>query len=35
MGEAGRKKNLEKYTLEIFEQNMKNVFDHILNNGLE
>lgn len=30
MGEAGRKKFLEKYTLEVFEQNMKNVFDDIL-----
>jgi len=30
MGEAGRKKFLEKYTLEIFEQNMKKVFDGIL-----
>jgi len=30
MGEAGRKKFFEKYTLEVFEQNMKNVFDDIL-----
>lgn len=30
MGAAGRKKYLEKYTLEIFESNMKNVFDKVL-----
>jgi len=33
MGEAGRKKILENYTLDIFEKNMKGVFDEILNNG--
>lgn len=32
MGEAGRKKFFEKYTIERFEQNMKIVFDDILNN---
>lgn len=30
MGEAGRTKFLKKYTLDIFEQNMKKVFDEIL-----
>lgn len=30
MGEAGKKKFLEKYTLDIFEKNMKTVFDDIL-----
>lgn len=30
MGEAGRRKFSEKYTFEIFEQNMKNVFDSVL-----
>lgn len=30
MGKAGRKKFLEKYTIEIFEENMKNVFEDIL-----
>lgn len=30
MGKAGRKKFLEKYTLDIFEKNMKNVFDEVL-----
>ncbi|MBL1155971.1 MAG: glycosyltransferase family 4 protein [Ignavibacteriota bacterium] len=30
MGEAGRKKFLEKYTFEIFEENMKRVFETIL-----
>ena len=30
MGQAGRKKFLEKYTLDIFEQNLKNVFDEVL-----
>jgi glycosyltransferase involved in cell wall biosynthesis len=30
MGRAGRKKFLEKYTLDIFEKNLKNVFDQVL-----
>lgn len=30
MGEAGRKKYEEKYTLAIFEQNMKNVFEEVI-----
>lgn len=30
MGKAGRKKFLEKYTIEIFEENMRNVFEDIL-----
>lgn len=30
MGKAGRKKFLEKYTIEIFENNIKNVFDKVL-----
>jgi len=30
MGEAGRKKFEENYTLEIFEKNMHNVFDSVL-----
>jgi len=30
MGEAGRKKYLQRYTLEKFERNMKNVFEDIL-----
>jgi glycosyltransferase involved in cell wall biosynthesis len=30
MGNAARKKYEEKYTLEIFEQNMKNVFEKVL-----
>jgi glycosyltransferase involved in cell wall biosynthesis len=33
MGKAGRKKFLKKYTLDIFEQNMKTVFDTVLNNN--
>jgi len=32
MGEAGRKKFLEKYTIDIFEKNIKNVFDRVLEN---
>lgn len=31
MGEAGRKKYLEKYTIDKFEQNLKEVFEDILN----
>ena len=31
MGKAGRKKFLERYTLEKFEKNMVRVFDQILN----
>lgn len=30
MGRAGRKKFLGKYTLDIFEKNLKNVFDEVL-----
>lgn len=30
MGKAGKRKFFEKYTLEIFESNMKNVFDDVL-----
>jgi len=30
MGKAARKKYEEKYTLEIFEKNMKEVFDKVL-----
>lgn len=33
LGDAGRKKFLEKYTLEIFESNMKNVFEDVLRKG--
>jgi len=32
MGQVGRVKFLEKYTLEIFEKNMVNVFNDVLNN---
>lgn len=31
MGNAGKKRYLEKYTLDIFETNMKNVFEDVLN----
>ena len=31
MGKAGRKKYEEKYTLQIFEENMKKVFEEIMN----
>jgi len=31
MGKAGRKKFLEKYTLQVFEKNLCNVFNEILN----
>ena len=34
MGEAGRKKYLENYILETFEQNMLNVFRNVLTNDL-
>lgn len=34
MGEAARKKYLENYNLEIFEQNLNCVFDDILNKNL-
>lgn len=32
MGREGRKKYKEKYTLSVFEQNMKNVFNDVLDN---
>lgn len=35
MGEAGRKKYLEKYTLEIFESNMKNVLEVVLKKNID
>ena len=32
MGEAGRKKFIEKYTLDKFEENLVNILDHVLGN---
>jgi glycosyltransferase involved in cell wall biosynthesis len=32
MGIAGRKKYEEKYTLEIFEDNLKKVFEEVISN---
>ena len=30
MGEAGRKKYIENYTIDKFENNMKNVFENVI-----
>jgi len=35
MGEAGRKKFLERYTLDIFEENLVNVLKNILENNVK